>query len=219
VLKVWVLLAGAMVVVAAAGRFVMPTEDAPAGGGAVAVAKNFSDIHNIVTLRDPSISPRPWRFIVIHHSATASGSLESITQGHLDRKFDEIGYHFLINNSPAERDGEVTATSRWLSQHAGAHTKMDTHPEFNTEGIGICLVGNFEEKPPTANQMTALTVLVQVLRDQYNIPIDRIAGHRDFTQMTLCPGRLFPMDRFLLDLHTASIKNFAAPPRVSADHP
>jgi hypothetical protein len=212
VAKVFMLLAVCTAVAAAICWYAMPREDAVAAVDG-AVAKDLSDIRNIVTLGHPSPT-RPWRFIIIHHSATVSGTLKSITDGHLARDFDGIGYHFLINNgrSPGTLNGQVTATDRWIHQRTGAHTKVMNHDEFNTEGIGICLVGNFELEPPTPEQMTALTMLVLALREQCNIPIDRIAGHGDLKE-TLCPGRLFPMERFLLDLHKASVKGLLAPAR------
>jgi N-acetyl-anhydromuramyl-L-alanine amidase AmpD len=210
VIKVWVLLACSVAIAVVGCRYALPRDDTP-GTTPVAVARDLNDIRNIVVPSDPAAA-RPWRFIIIHHSATTSGTVESITAGHLDREFDDIGYHFVINNgrSAGTRNGEVTATGRWINQRAGAHTKVTGHEEFNTEGIGICLVGNFEQEAPTPEQMTALTMLVLALREQYNIPIDRIAGHRDLKQ-TLCPGRHFPMDRFLLDLHQAYLKGLTPP--------
>jgi len=218
-IKVWVVLALAMTAVAVACWKAMPREEATASGGSGVVARNLADIRKIVALANPA-EARPWRYIIIHHSATVSGTFDSITQGHLARGFDEIGYHFLINNgrSAGTGNGEVTATPRWTHQEAGAHTKVGDHPEFNTAGIGICLVGDFEVQPPTPEQMAALTLLVVALRERYDIPIDRIGGHRDFKE-TKCPGRYFPMDRFLMDLHQSYLIGRRAPLKTEDGHP
>jgi len=217
--KVWLILAASMVAVAAACWQAMPREAPTAAGASGTVARDLADIKNIVAPKG-STAARPWRYIIIHHSATMAATVQSITQGHLARGFTDIGYHFLINNgrSAGTRNGEVTATDRWVNQLAGAHTKVTDHPEFNNEGIGICLVGDFEAGPPTPEQMAALTMLVLALRQHYAIPIDRIGGHRDF-EKTECPGRNFPMDRFLLDLHQAYLKSCRAPPRPDDERP
>ncbi|GAH80957.1 unnamed protein product, partial [marine sediment metagenome] len=42
----------------------------------------------------PEALPRPWRWIVIHHSASESGSAATFDQWHRARGWDELGYHF-----------------------------------------------------------------------------------------------------------------------------
>jgi len=149
---------------------------------------------------------RLWRYIVVHHSATHRGTLESITQSHRKIAFDDAGYHFIINNGVAEGtyDGQITPTPRWFDQRVGAHCRVVNHPEFNDAGIGICLIGNFDLYRPTEAQMVSLERLVTVLRRRYDVPIDRIVGHREL-KATDCPGKLFPMDTFLMDLRRAYV--------------
>lgn len=145
----------------------------------------------------PDAKPRDWKHIVIHHTATESGSVPSIHRAHLQRvdaagnPWRGIGYHFLIGNGNGMVDGKVEATFRWEDQSAGAHAGVS---EYNEEGIGICLVGNFEQKPPTAAQLRAIEQLVATLRRQYRIPAKNVVGHGD-VKSTRCPGKLFPLDR------------------------
>ncbi|MEJ7595664.1 MAG: peptidoglycan recognition family protein, partial [Planctomycetaceae bacterium] len=86
-----------------------------------------------------------WQYIVIHHTATESGSVESIHEEHLNRRDAEgnpwlgIGYHFVIGNGQGMPDGTVQATFRWQEQIQGAHSGSEV---FNARGIGICLIGN-----------------------------------------------------------------------------
>lgn len=151
----------------------------------------------------PQSEPRDWKYIVLHHTATDSGSVESIHESHLQNKDKSgkpwlgIGYHFVIGNGEGMGDGEIEPTFRWKEQMHGAHAGA-SDPEYNQRGIGICLVGNFEEKPPTSAQMSAVKTLVQTLKSEYRISSGRIIGHRDVRE-TECPGKLFPMESVLSD--------------------
>lgn len=145
----------------------------------------------------PEAASRDWKYIVIHHTATDTGSVESIHRTHLARKdangnpWRGIGYHFVIGNGNGMPDGAVEATFRWNEQLEGAHAGDAT---FNQQGIGICLIGNFEKHPPTDSQLRSLESLTQTLADRYGILPDDIKGHGD-VKSTACPGRLFPMQQ------------------------
>jgi len=133
---------------------------------------------------------RPWRFIVLHHSATPRGSAAEFDRLHRANGWDELGYHFVIGNGTGSGDGEVEVGSRWPKQKHGAHCKVTGHPEYNDVGIGICLVGNFNETRPTEAQMAGLARLVRFLMTRYGIPRGRIFGHGQL-KPTDCPGRNF----------------------------
>ena len=138
----------------------------------------------------PSGAERRWRFIVLHHSATTWGSAEEFDRIHRARGWDELGYHFVIGNGSGAGDGEVQIGSRWFKQKHGAHCKVAGHPEYNDVGIGICLVGNFNDSYPTEAQMRALASLVRFLMERYHIPQSHIYGHGQL-KPTDCPGRHF----------------------------
>jgi len=73
--------------------------------------------------------------IIIHCSASDKpehDSIDVIRQWHLDRGFDDVGYHFFI-----KKNGDVER-GRKLFQ-IGAHCKG-----FNSESVGICLAGNHD---------------------------------------------------------------------------
>jgi hypothetical protein len=135
----------------------------------------------------PSAPARSWKFIVIHHSDTSSGSAAKFDKFHKDKGWDELGYHFVIGNGSETSDGKVEVGPRWPKQKWGAHTKTPTN-EFNDFGIGICLVGDFQSSRPTQSQMQNLAKLVAYLQKTYKIPANRIVGHRD-AKATECPGR------------------------------
>lgn len=144
---------------------------------------------------DPRQSPRDWKYIVIHHTATPSGSVESIHRTHLARKdangnpWRGIGYHFVIGNGQGMPDGAIEPTFRWRDQLAGAHAG---NAVYNNAGVGICLIGNFEKHAPTSAQLESLAELTQTLSDRYGISPQHIKRHAD-VKATACPGRYFPM--------------------------
>lgn len=131
--------------------------------------------------------PDGWRWIVIHHSATTVGGARAFDRMHREKGWDELGYHFVIGNGTDTSDGQVEVGSRWGKQKWGAHTKTPDN-QYNNFGVGICLVGNFDNQRPTASQMRSLARLTAYLMKTYHIPADRIVGHRD-CKSTDCPGR------------------------------
>jgi len=132
---------------------------------------------------------REWRHIVIHHSATERGSAAVFDRAHRKRGWDELGYHFVIDNGHGGPDGRIEVGSRWRSQKWGAHTGGTPGNEYNEHGIGICLVGNFQNHAPTPKQLASLRRLVGHLAAECGIPPGRIIGHRDAPNArTACPG-------------------------------
>jgi hypothetical protein len=141
------------------------------------------------------VRPRAWKYIVLHHSATTDGDVRAIDIDHRQRTDSAgepwlgIGYHFVIGNGRSMGDGTVEATFRWRDQLQGAHAGSRL---YNEQGIGICLIGDFDRSPPTPSQMTAAKRLVTMLRTQFAIPARNCIRHCD-VQSTECPGRLFPL--------------------------
>ena len=145
----------------------------------------------------PGVARRRWRYIVIHHSATSSGSARSINDYHLHARgwSNGLGYHFVIGNGSRSPDGAIEVGPRWAKQQTGAHANSKNN-RMNTIGIGICLVGNFNETHPTDAQMRALVELVRRLQHRYSIPTRRVIGHRDVIEgYTECPGQHFSIER------------------------
>src|SRR5438132_1186632 len=132
------------------------------------------------------VAPRPWRWIVIHHSDTKTGCAAAFDRYHKDvHHWDELGYHFVIGNGTGSGDGQVEVGPRWSKQKWGAHAGVK---EFNEFGIGICLVGDFDVTRPTPAQMQSLTQLTARLMTSYHVPASHVIGHRD-AKSTNCPGR------------------------------
>jgi len=156
----------------------------------------------------PHVPANHWTWIIIHHSDSDYGSAAIIDQWHRARGFDELGYHFVIGNGTNSGDGQIEVGPRWTKQKWGAHDNaLDNR--YNTNGIGICLVGNFNNTHPTARQRQSLLRLVVYLMRKYNIPADRVLGHGE-TKTTECPGRY---------MHVAEIRAQAARMVAEGDDP
>ncbi len=140
-----------------------------------------------------SLYPNPqWKYIIVHHTATDIGKALQVDRAHHDRGFwNGIGYHFLIDNGTLGKgDGQIEVSPRWIKQQVGAHCKAGG---MNDKGIGIALVGNFNEDLPTQNQIQSLAYLINTLSQYYGIPLKNVMGHRDVEgASTDCPGKRFP---------------------------
>jgi N-acetylmuramoyl-L-alanine amidase len=144
----------------------------------------------------PSRRERAWSAIIIHHSATNEGNAAIFDKWHREENgWAGVGYHFVIGNGTDSGDGEVEPTYRWRGQLTGAHTGGTAANWANEEGIGICLVGDFNRYTPTASQRESLVRLVRFLQQRYHIPKTRIYGHGSTpgARVTDCPGNRFPM--------------------------
>lgn len=150
------------------------------------------------TTLDIDAPPRLWRYVVLHHSGTESGSVASIDQEHRGRvdadgnHWRGIGYHFVIGNGHGMSDGAVVPTFRWREQLAGAHAGKAL---YNEQGVGICLIGDFEHQRPTERQLAACHELVERLRGRYELAPAAVVRHGDL-KPTSCPGKLFPASQF-----------------------
>ncbi len=104
--------------------------------------------------------------IVVHHT----GNIPHLTLNKLynihviKRKFDAIGYHFIINEN-----GQIYY-SRPL-KFKGAHA----YP--NTQKIGIAFAFNLNWEKMTDRAYDSYKKLVKVLRRRFNIPKQNIIGH------------------------------------------
>ena len=159
---------------------------------------NIAEPDKSATAEDswPPVAPaRDWRYIVLHHSGTEGGSIESIDAAHRQRTDESgqpwlgIGYHFVVGNGEEMTDGEIAPTFRWRQQLAGAHAG---NTDYNAAGIGVCVIGDCDAAPPSPRQTESLKRLVSTLASRYQIPQSAIVPHSDL-KPTNCPGRYFPL--------------------------
>lgn len=119
---------------------------------------------------------RAMNTVVIHCSATIENknyTSKDIKKWHLQRGFNDIGYHFVIL-----LDGTIEK-GRPLNK-IGAHVSG-----HNTGTIGICYIGGLDKNNKakdtrTDAQKESLKKLINTLKE--NITIKEIKGHRDYSK-------------------------------------
>lgn len=137
-----------------------------------------------------------WQMIVGHHAGVPTGNAAIYDRYHRSRGMENgLAYHFVIGNGTKSKDGEIEIGGRWQNQLPGGHVRDDA---INQIGIGICLVGNFEETQPTHAQLRSFKSLVSYLKKEVTAAPSRFAVHREIDPgHTVCPGRHFP----IADMH------------------
>ena len=134
-----------------------------------------------------------WKRIVIHHSATPTDDAMNMHRVHKARGMKNgLAYHFVISNgSRKASDGEIFMGGRWKDQLDGGHMKSLT---YNRTSIGICLIGNFELRAPTTQQMNSLEGLCEYLMKRCGIRVDQVTTHKILHRNhTKCPGKYFSL--------------------------
>ena len=142
-----------------------------------------------------------WRYIVVHHSAGDYGSIQFLQQVHRQRQakdpIDAIPYHFIIGNGNGLGMGEIASDWRQHNNLWGSHVSGNNW-QRNWQGLGICLIGNFELHAVPPLQYRALVRLTKLLMQRYNISPKNVGCHGHIQgESTLCPGRYFPIEDFL----------------------
>lgn len=118
--------------------------------------------------------------IIVHCSATKEGkhfNAKDITKWHLERGFNDIGYHYVVL-----LDGKVEVGRPEIK--VGAHCLG-----HNNHSIGICYIGGLDangksKDTRTPEQKESLLILLKELKKKY--PKATIHGHREFANKD-CP--------------------------------
>jgi N-acetyl-anhydromuramyl-L-alanine amidase AmpD len=115
---------------------------------------------------------------IVHCSDSGFGDAKTIREWHLERGWNDIGYHYVIR-----RDGEVEVgrTLEVIGAHCQGH---------NADSVGTCLVGIADFAPC---QFEALKRIHAMLRQMF--PGLKIYGHREFNPGKTCPN--FDVHRIL----------------------
>jgi LysM repeat protein len=162
-------------------------------GQVLVIPGNTSVLKRVISVTSGlKIKRGRWRYVVAHHSGIEAGNAKAYGAAHLRRGMENgLAYDFVIGNGRDSGEGEIEIGPRWIRQIDGGHVRNDF---YNAHGIGICLVGNFETRRPSAKQMDSFTALVDWLRDE--APLGAKPGftvHRWVDpHHTVCPGRHFP---------------------------
>ena len=174
-------------------------------------------IHRRGDWADASMGPkgpleREWpRFLLVHHTASANDYSEDSVAGYLRRVFDlhtgkgwpDVAYNFFVDRYGGCWEGRTGSLAGPV--RADATGGSQGHAQL------VCLIGNFEEAPPSTAAVDALVELLTWLAERDGIDATpgamvefvsqgsnlwhagetvrtrTIAGHREMSD-TLCPG-------------------------------
>jgi hypothetical protein len=147
---------------------------------------------------------RPWKGIVIHHSATVDGTQndwEAIRRYHTSYRVDgeivdeqtfktmqmlghgkvfekpwtDIGYH---GGWELEGSVYVFKIGRPWSM-PGAHAGLHGNNAYNNDYLGLCVVGNYDKAAPTGFLWELCLKTVREIKQHFGFSVDRILGHRE----------------------------------------
>jgi len=134
------------------------------------------------------------KYLTIHHSVGIYTPYQ-IASGHCNRNgggvngWPGIGYHFVIT-----KDGKVYQTN--YLETVSFHSGVKDHPEGqynNWYSVGICLIGDFTNVPPTPEQLSSAAALVEYLKGLLPYTPMEVRGHKEMPgAATQCPGNTWP---------------------------
>lgn len=134
--------------------------------------------------------------IIIHNSASSFGCVREIRRWHMEKGWNDIGYHFVILNGRIIKNFDIPSMNgsieagRYLDEdlmveanEIGAHTLG-----YNDKSIGICMVG---VDCFTHLQKKSLNWLLFDLIAQFNLSVDAVIGHYE-TESGKAQGKTCP---------------------------
>ena len=129
--------------------------------------------------------------IGLHHSASPEHTtVETITEWHLAREFDTIGYNFVIHRM-WENGPWTISVGRDIERKPAANKWELDAPNVNrwqnTGCVAICVCGDFTVSALPDDALGLLSSLCAHLMEKYSINASNIFGHND-VKATECPG-------------------------------
>ena len=89
--------------------------------------------------------------------------MEQVRTVHVrDRKWGDIGYHYVIDRAGRVIEGRPIA-------YQGAHVSNQ-----NEHNVGVMLLGNFEQQSPAPAQLGSLQATLRHLMALYHVPVNRV---------------------------------------------
>lgn len=144
---------------------------------------------------------------VVNAPDETPAALQSICRSHRDR-FADFGYHYAIDPY-----GRIWQGRGPMPEDMGGAVREGAHAQgFNERSMGVALIGDFDEAPPSPEAIQATVELLAFLADTYDmdpgstvgtestggsatrfpegthVELPAIAGHRDTGSNTSCPG-------------------------------
>ena len=135
-----------------------------------------------------------WKRIVIHCSDSRYANVNMIREWHIDGNgWSDIGYHYVILNGEIFQDFSLSSSdgSLGIGRNVDGDNIVETGEKgahaygYNSDSIGICLVGKNEF---TYKQISKLIDLVTQLMIRFKIPIENVVGHYELDPKKTCPN-------------------------------
>ena len=156
----------------------------------------------------------PAQKITVHHTATTNNdpdpaaTVRAIYRYHsVDRKFGDIGYHFLVDEAGRVYEGRYSGTDGDPAHDGAGSRRVVTAAHvggYNSANLGVAFLGTFTSTAPTAASQSVVKDLIAELAARHGIdpngsgtyvnPVNgvtwtgpNVPGHRDW-EATECPG-------------------------------
>ena len=126
------------------------------------------------------------KYITVHHGGTKFHpdqdpinhikNLQSWSRS--EKKWIDIPYHFMI-----DLKGNIF-------EARPINIPGDTNTEYDpTSHLLVEVMGNYEIQSLSDVQMTSMIDLIKYLSKRFNVTIENIKTHRDYSMQTVCPGK------------------------------
>jgi len=95
-----------------------------------------------------------------------------------EKGWADVPYHYVIDPAGVIHEGRPIG-------FAG-----DTNTDYDPTGHALVVVlGNFEDEVPSERQLAAALDAMAMIAARHGVAPDRIAGHKDHSGETVCPGK------------------------------
>lgn len=135
---------------------------------------------------DTSYKTQEVKYITIHHEGVEFTSDKDPVQSiqnlqswsRSEKQWIDIPYHYMM-----DLDGNIY-------EGRPINIPGDTNTEYDpTNHALIEVMGNYEIQILSEIQLNALVNFIKFLKNKYNVPIDNIKTHKDYSSKTVCPGK------------------------------
>ncbi|MCW8848745.1 MAG: peptidoglycan recognition protein family protein [Melioribacteraceae bacterium] len=135
---------------------------------------------------DSAYATQDIKYITVHHGGVeflkGTDPIKSIQNlqswSRSEKKWIDIPYHYMIDLDGIIYEGRPI------------NIPGDTNTEYNPLNHALIeVMGNYEIQVLSEIQLNSLIELIKFLMIKYNVPLDKIKTHKDYSSMTVCPGK------------------------------
>lgn len=135
---------------------------------------------------DTSFQTHEIQFVTIHHGGIEFpkgkdpvASIQNLQEwSRSEKNWIDIPYHFMIDLEGNIYEGRPI------------NIPGDTNTEYDPTGHALIeLMGNYEIQIPNESQLSSIVNLSRFLMTRFDVPPDKFKSHKDYSKVTLCPGK------------------------------